>query len=531
MDALGHDRFAVVGHDTGFAISYALAADHPDRVDRVALAEIPGPPAPRRSPPLFVPAPVNNRLWHIPFNRVENAARAARSRAARTSSSATSSPSRAATLPDEVIDYYVALLSRARRRCPAASGSTGPSTPPWPRTTSAASQPLTMPVLAIGGEASYGDHVGDAMQALADDVQGVVIAGAGHWVAEEAPEELLAALTHVPGPVPGRPVATPTLADQSPRVIGARGTPVLGGATEWLNTEPLGPAELRGHVVLVNFWTLTCINWLRTEPLRPGLGRCLPRRRTGRHRGPHPGVLLRARPRPRAAGDRGPSGSTTRSRSTTTTRSGAPFDNHYWPALYFVDARRRHPRPALRRGTLRALRAAHPAAARHRSATSSPSRRSASRRRPTGTTCCRPRPTSGTAGPALRLIRGRRKFDEPQAYELPRVLPLNHWALAGVDDADESAVLDRAGGTIAFRFHARDAHLVLARGAEPDPVPRPPRRRAPGPSHGSTSTRRATACSTVAACTSSCASTTRSASDLEITFLEPGVEAYAFTFG
>lgn len=42
--------------------------------------------------------------------------------------------------------------------------------------------------------------------------------------------------------------------------------PSLGGATEWLNSEPLGPAQLRGHVVLVNFWTLTCINWLRTEP-------------------------------------------------------------------------------------------------------------------------------------------------------------------------------------------------------------------------------------------------------------------------
>jgi len=42
--------------------------------------------------------------------------------------------------------------------------------------------------------------------------------------------------------------------------------PSLDGATEWLNSEPLGPAELRGHVVLVNFWTLTCINWLRTEP-------------------------------------------------------------------------------------------------------------------------------------------------------------------------------------------------------------------------------------------------------------------------
>jgi Thioredoxin like C-terminal domain len=41
--------------------------------------------------------------------------------------------------------------------------------------------------------------------------------------------------------------------------------PSLGGATEWLNSEPLGPAELRGRVVLVNFWTLTCINWLRQE--------------------------------------------------------------------------------------------------------------------------------------------------------------------------------------------------------------------------------------------------------------------------
>ena len=42
--------------------------------------------------------------------------------------------------------------------------------------------------------------------------------------------------------------------------------PPLSGATGWLNSEPLGPAELRGHVVLVNFWTLTCINWLRQEP-------------------------------------------------------------------------------------------------------------------------------------------------------------------------------------------------------------------------------------------------------------------------
>src|ERR671914_605778 len=42
--------------------------------------------------------------------------------------------------------------------------------------------------------------------------------------------------------------------------------PSLGAATGWLNSEPLGPAQLRGHVVLVNFWTWTCINWLRQEP-------------------------------------------------------------------------------------------------------------------------------------------------------------------------------------------------------------------------------------------------------------------------
>jgi thiol-disulfide isomerase/thioredoxin len=42
--------------------------------------------------------------------------------------------------------------------------------------------------------------------------------------------------------------------------------PPLDGATAWLNSEPLGPEGLRGKVVLVNFWTLTCINWLRQEP-------------------------------------------------------------------------------------------------------------------------------------------------------------------------------------------------------------------------------------------------------------------------
>ena len=64
-----------------------------------------------------------------------------------------------------------------------------------------AKTPLTMPVLAIGGERSFGEHVAEAMRPVADDVQGLVIAGAGHFVAEEAPAALLSALSAFLAPV------------------------------------------------------------------------------------------------------------------------------------------------------------------------------------------------------------------------------------------------------------------------------------------------------------------------------------------
>jgi pimeloyl-ACP methyl ester carboxylesterase len=57
-----------------------------------------------------------------------------------------------------------------------------------------------MPVLAIGGEESGGGGVAETMKLVADDVQGVVLPGAAHWVAEQAPEELLAALTEFLAP-------------------------------------------------------------------------------------------------------------------------------------------------------------------------------------------------------------------------------------------------------------------------------------------------------------------------------------------
>jgi pimeloyl-ACP methyl ester carboxylesterase len=192
MDALGHQRFAVVGHDTGFAISYALAADHPDRVACAALAEIPGPPGATPSPPLFVPGPVNDRLWHIPFNRVDRVPEqlvAGREEIFFGYEFAV----QGGKLPDDVIAYYVRLLSDPE----ALHGSLA-----FYRAFDATVEQnvrrkdrhLAMPVLAIGGEMSYGGHVEEAMGTVADDVRGVVIEGAGHWVAEEAPEQMLAAL-------------------------------------------------------------------------------------------------------------------------------------------------------------------------------------------------------------------------------------------------------------------------------------------------------------------------------------------------
>jgi pimeloyl-ACP methyl ester carboxylesterase len=193
MRALGHERFAVAGHDTGFAIGYALAADHPERVDRVVLAEIPGPPEPSTSPPVFVPEPINNRLWHLGFNRVETLPEqliAGREDVFFGYEFAI----QGGELPAELVDYYVGLVSDPE----SLRGSLG-----WYRALDATlaqnaerkNRPLTMPVLAVGGELSYGGLVAESLKPLAEDVQGVVLPGTGHWVAEQAPELLLEALT------------------------------------------------------------------------------------------------------------------------------------------------------------------------------------------------------------------------------------------------------------------------------------------------------------------------------------------------
>ena len=215
MSSLGHDRFAVVGHDTGFAIGYALAADHPERVARVALAEIPGPPAHAASPPVFVPSFVNNKLWHIPFNRVEDLPEQLIT-GREDIYFGYEFAIQGGTLPAEMIDYYVGLVSNPDSLRGSLGFYRGLDTT-LAQNDERTSQPLTMPVLAIGGSGSYGDHVGDAMKPLANDVQTVVISGAGHWVAEEAPDQMVTALTAFLAPY-----REGSLADrESPRIAAA----------------------------------------------------------------------------------------------------------------------------------------------------------------------------------------------------------------------------------------------------------------------------------------------------------------------
>ncbi|GAA1578523.1 alpha/beta hydrolase [Kribbella sancticallisti] len=200
MTALGHQRFAVVGHDTGLLISYALAADHGPRVARLAVAEVPGPPTFDHSPPLFIDAANNNKLWHIAFNRVDDPLTEQLIRGREEIFFGYEFRIQGGkSLPDHALNYYYDLFSDPE----VLRGGMGLYRA-WDATLeqnkARALTDLTMPVLGIGGADSYAGMVGAAMKELATDATTVVLPSAGHWVAEQAPRELLAALTEFLAP-------------------------------------------------------------------------------------------------------------------------------------------------------------------------------------------------------------------------------------------------------------------------------------------------------------------------------------------
>jgi hypothetical protein len=129
---------------------------------------------------------------------------------------------------------------------------------------------------------------------------------------------------------------------------------------------------------------------------------------------------------------------------------------------------------------------------------------------------------------------GGAAFDERRTYELPERLRFNHWALAGTwTVGPERVVLDQLGGSIGYRFHARDAHLVLSRRTR-DPIPFRVLvdGATPGPSHGVDIDEDGNGIvreDRIYQLVREHGAVRQRM--LEVTFAEPGVEAYAFTFG
>jgi thiol-disulfide isomerase/thioredoxin len=294
--------------------------------------------------------------------------------------------------------------------------------------------------------------------------------------------------------------------------------PPLDGATGWLNSEPLGLAELRGHVVLVNFWTLTCINWLRQEPYVRAWSQAYR----------DDGLIVIGVHTPEFSFEHDLDGV----RQATEERAidypvaadngyevWSAFSNHYWPALYFVD----------RDGVIRDQ---HFGEGRYEKSERVIQRLLGVEREPVS--------VEGVGVEAeadwdhLRTPETYLGYARGERSAPPDRLPLNHWALAGEWTTGlENVVLDEAGGSIAFRFHARDAHLVLSPGArEPIPFRVLLDGEPPGPSQGvdvdedGNGLLRDGRLYQLVRQHDGVRERT-----LEITFLEPGAEAYAFTFG
>jgi thiol-disulfide isomerase/thioredoxin len=308
--------------------------------------------------------------------------------------------------------------------------------------------------------------------------------------------------------------------------------PSLGGATGWLNSEPLGPAELRGHVVLVNFWTLTCINWLRQEPYVRAWSRAYR----------DDGLIVIGVHTPEFSFEHEIDGV----RQATKEREidypvaldndyaiWSAFANRYWPALYFADAD----------GVIRDQ---HFGEGRYEESERVIQRLLGVEREPVSVDGVGVEAEADwdhlrTPETYLGYGRGERfespegpAFDERRAYEFPERLGVGHWALAGEwTIGSESIVLDQAGGTIAFRFHARDAHLVLSPGArEPIPFRVLLDGEPPGPSHGVDVDEDGTGLLRDGRLYQLVREhDTVHQQTLEITFLDPGAQAYAFTFG
>jgi thiol-disulfide isomerase/thioredoxin len=237
----------------------------------------------------------------------------------------------------------------------------------------------------------------------------------------------------------------------------------------WLNTEPLTEADLLGHVVLVDFWTYSCVNWLRT----------LPYVRAWSEKYQEQGLVTIGVHSPEFPFEHDVDNVR---RATHDTMVGYPvvidsdfaiwraFDNHYWPALYLIDAHGhlRHHQfgegeyEASERMIQKLLTEAGAVGVGHELVAVDAGGAEAAA---DWGSLESPEAYVGYDRASDFASPGGAMLDRPHGYEIPERLRLNQWALAGDwTVVPQSAVLGTAHGRIAYAFHARDVNLVMGPG-------------------------------------------------------------------
>jgi cytochrome c biogenesis protein CcdA/thiol-disulfide isomerase/thioredoxin len=314
--------------------------------------------------------------------------------------------------------------------------------------------------------------------------------------------------------------------------------PPLSGAVEWLNSPPLTPDALKGKVVLVDFWTYSCINCLRT----------LPYVKAWAEKYHDQGLVVIGVHAPEFAFEKDPANVKKAVADLGVTYPVAldnnyaiwrGFDNHYWPAHYFIDAqgriRHHHFGEGDYEGSEKVIRQLLAEAGRSASlpAADSPVKAAGIEAAPDFADVQSEETYVGYERADNFASPGGVAENAPHLYA-PGRLTLNHWGLSGEWTVGaERAVLDKKDGAIAYRFHARDLHLVLGPSGEaPVHFRVTIDGRAPGASHGADTDADGNGVITG----QRLYQLVRQSGPVidhtfEIRFSDPGVQAYAFTFG
>ena len=315
--------------------------------------------------------------------------------------------------------------------------------------------------------------------------------------------------------------------------------PDLGGATAWLNSGPLTPAGLRGRVVVVQFCTYSCVNWLRTLPyIRAWAQKYRDRGLmvVGAHSPEFPFEhdVEKVRPALEAMGVDYP---IAMDNDFAVWRA---FDNNAWPALYFIDAEGRIRHHHLgeedyerSERVIRQLLAEAGSDDLDRELVSPEI--SAIEAPADWETLGSPETYVGYERAERFVSPDRMLPDQPRAYVDGPELDLNEWSLSGDWTVGrQAAVMNEPDGAITYRFHARDVNLVLGPSESGDQVQfrvhidgAPP-----GEAHGSDVDDQGTG-TIVESRLYQLVRQPDSAGDrtFEIAFLDPGARAYVFTFG